>query len=59
MWYKISMPPDAQEKLNQYQRQLADMNYMDLTMKKKATLSQTATITFAQVNIGRGWVPGQ
>lgn len=54
-WYKISLSPDTKLQLQAFLTQLADMNPMDLVLKKTATYSHTDSITYAQANIGKGW----
>lgn len=57
-WYKISVSPETMAEIKRYEDQLADANCMDLTTRKISTAAKSATITYAQVNIGRGWIPG-
>ena len=57
-WYKISVSPETLAEIKRYEDQLADANCMDLTTKKISTAAKSATITYAQANLGRGWIPG-
>lgn len=54
-WFKLSFPPDSEKTLNRLEKQIADINPIDFTSKKIATLAKGASISYAQANIGKGW----
>ena len=56
-WYKISVSPETMKEIEGYREKLADANAMDLTTNKICTASKSTTISYAQVNLGKGWVP--
>ncbi len=55
MWYGVTLPQQVQMKLKSYMQSYADLNAYDFSVKKVATYSVTDTLTYAQVNIGKGW----
>lgn len=54
-WFKLTMPQQTQMTLNALRGSTVDLNPMDLTMHKIASMSNEQTITYAQANIGKGW----
>lgn len=54
-WYNISMPPNVEKKLKSFEKIFSDLNANDYSIKKVATYSVADSLTYAQVNIGRGW----
>ena len=57
LWYKITLPPKTQDKLDSLRYKIADLNQMDLTLTKKSTLTRGPDLSYAQVNLGRGYSP--
>lgn len=55
MWNKITLPPQTQMKLQEYRDIFEDLNPVDLTTNKISTLSSSDSLSWAQINIGRGW----
>lgn len=56
-WYKIALPPATQTQLSAFMKNVANLNPMDLTCYKTCTYSTTNSLSYAQANIGRGFVP--
>lgn len=54
-WNKISMAPSVQKDLDMYRNKLRDLNPLDVTITKIATLSKQDSISYAQANLGKGW----
>jgi hypothetical protein len=55
-WYGISFPPKAQETLRMLTFKLTNLNPRDLTLSKTCTAAATDTMTYAQANLGKGWI---
>lgn len=54
---QITLPPQAQIKLNQMRRDMYNLNPKDVTINKQSLLASGPIMTYAQINIGKGWVP--
>lgn len=54
-WNKISVNPEVLEELKRFQQIMDDMNPKDLTVHKQYSLSKGESLTYADVNFGRGW----
>ncbi len=57
LWYKITLPPQIQMKLAELRKNMLDINAKDLSIKKISTLGQGGVVSYAQINIGKGWTP--
>jgi len=55
--YTISMPPQAQKKLDEYEDEIVDISPIDLSTTKISTLQKATGLNWGDVNIGRGWRP--
>lgn len=55
-WYGISTPPAVSQRLRQFVYNLTNINNRDFTMNKTCTYASTDTMTYAQANLGKGWV---
>lgn len=54
-WKQISLPPSAQNQLDVFRRKLIDLNQMDFTLRQKSLMATSPVLTYAQVNMGKGW----
>lgn len=54
-WYGVSAPVSVINQIRGFKNQLADRNYIDLTISKISTYSTQDAMTYAQANIGKGW----
>ena len=54
-WNKITMNPEIQRELSRFQQIMDDMNPNDYTIHKSYSLSKGESLTYADVNFGRGW----
>lgn len=57
IWNQISLPPKTQAKLNEFRNKLYNINPLDVSLSKQSLLAGTPLLTYAQINIGKGWVP--
>jgi len=55
--YGISFNPDSQKILDSYRRKLMYLSPPDLSMQKSSILTQGASLSFAQINLGQGFQP--
>lgn len=55
--YNITLQPQVQQKLNEYEQLITDISPIDLTIQKLSTLQQDNSINYGDVNIGKGWRP--
>lgn len=55
IFYKISLPPDTKMKLTRLRNEMRELNPRDYSIKKKSMLNSGGILTYAQVNLGRGW----
>lgn len=56
--YGIPMQPQAMEELIELEEAMTDVSPPDLTLTKISNLQGETGITWADVNLGRGWRPG-
>lgn len=56
-WNNVTVSAEVQKKLKQFEQIYSDYNADDFTIKKVSSLSKITSLTFAQVNIGKGWTP--
>jgi len=54
-FYNVSNPPKIEVKLKKFENIFTDLNAYDFSIKKVVTSSQTSSLTYAQVNLGKGW----
>lgn len=52
-----SFPPQAQARLNEYERILIDVSPMDLTTQKVSSLQMPMPNNYAIANLSNGWLP--
>jgi len=57
IYYKISLPPATMQKLVKLKKEMTYINLPDLSIVKRSLLGGDGTISYAQVNIGKGWAP--
>lgn len=54
-WNKISVNPEIKDMLKDFQQQISNINPKDFTCQKTYSLSKGQSLTYADVNFGRGW----
>lgn len=54
-WNKISVNPEITLKLREFQELISNINPKDFTCRKSYSLSRGQSLTYADVNFGRGW----
>ncbi len=54
-WYGVSASTGVIAQIKAFKNQLADRNYIDLTISKISTYSTQDAMTYAQANLGKGW----
>ncbi len=54
---RITFSAQSAAHLKEFERALTDISPMDLTMDKLSTLRRRYSLSYADVNIGRGWRP--
>lgn len=57
MWNQISLPPATQKRLDEFRSKLYNINPLDVTLEKQSLLSGNPLLTYAQINLGKGWTP--
>lgn len=56
--YNFMVPMGVAKQLAQYQRWISKRSGgLDLSLQKASTLSNSSPLNYAQVNIGKGWIP--
>jgi len=56
--YTITTPPNVLRKLEILEQKTLDVSPQDLSMQKLSSLQRETGINYADINIGRGWRPG-
>lgn len=56
-FYKMSLPPDTAMKLKRLRKEITHINAPDLSIVKRSMIGGEGVISYAQVNIGKGWTP--
>lgn len=56
--YGIPMQPEALRELNELEESVTDISPPDLTLGKVSTLQGDTGMTWGDINLGRGWRPG-
>lgn len=55
--YGIPMQPQAAQELKELESDMTDVSPPDMTISKISTLQGQTSLTWAQINLGRGYVP--
>ena len=53
----IQFTPENEETLAEKEQELRDLSPLDLRMQKISTLQRRTGYSYADINLGRGWVP--
>jgi len=53
--YTLEFPPQSLRKLNEIRKKLMDTSATDFTMRKVSTLQTGSSLTWAQINFGKGF----
>lgn len=56
-FYGITLPPSVEKQLETYEHNILGVNTIDTSMQIANVLGNSGVINYAQVNLGRGWVP--
>ena len=56
--YNVNFPPQSTKKLNEYEKMITNISPPDMRMTKTSTLTSGTPLSWAQVNLGRGWTVG-
>ena len=56
-FYRMSMPPQTEQKLKRLRKEMVNINPRDLSIKKISLLGSQDILSYAQANWGRGWTP--
>lgn len=54
-WNKISVTPEVEAEIKRFQQATVNLNPKDFTCHKTYSLSKGESLTYADVNFGRGW----
>lgn len=57
MWNQISLPPKTQKRLDEFRAKIYNINPKDVRLSKNSLLTGNPLLTYAQINLGKGWTP--